>query len=284
MLGVMLVTCATAFAWFARMQIKNATREKISLANRSMAQVLTREIMKGMKANPFKYDSPLLDWFKPFFFPAGDLGIWVVQIFPLDDKIPLRNLFLPDGSTLRNELRNTWEDMWGKLARREFTYLVLDFLDKDTRPRMGGAERETHINRAPLDISELLILEEMTPEILYGTSEKLGVADYCTLWSAGRINLNVAPVHVMEILPGLDRPMAEKIDGYRRQNALTGTDDLRKIPGFTPKSQALLAGIADFTSRYFMIKIEVLEDSGGGTSFSVIFDKKDEMIVRWEEI
>jgi hypothetical protein len=285
MLGAMLITCATAFAWFTRMQIKNATREKISLANRSMAQVLAQAIVKGMKANTMiKYDSPLLEWFKPFFFPADDLGTWVVQVVPLDDKIPLRNLFLPDGTTLRNELRNTWEDMWGKLEHRELTQIVLDFLDKDVRPRMGGAERETHLNRAPLDMSELLIFEEMTPEILYGTPERNGLADYCTLWSAGKINLNVAPVHVMEILPGMDRPLAEKIEDHRRKKALTGMSDLREIPGFPQRSQAALTNIVDFASRFFMIKIEMLEDNGGGTSFSVVFDKTSGTVVRWEEI
>ena len=284
-LGATLVTCATAFAWFARMQIKNATREKITLANRSMAQVLTKAIVKGMKENTvIKYDSPLLDWFKPFFFPAGDLGTWVVQVVPLDDKIPLRNLFLPDGTTLRNELLKTWEDMWGKLERRDIAYTVLDFLDKDTKPRMGGTERETYINRAPLDISELLILEEITPEILYGTPEKPGVDNYCTLWCDGKINVNVAPVGVLEILPGLDRSLAEKMDDFRRQKPFTSMSDLREIPGFPSRSQAALTNIVGFSSRYFMIKIEMLEDNGGGTSFSVVFDKTAGTVVRWEEI
>ena len=283
MMGAMLITCATAFVWFARMQIKTASRERISLTNRSMAQVLTRAIMKGIKANKLKYDSPLQDWYKPFSFPAGDLGDWVVQVVPLDDKIPLRNLFLPDGSTLRNELRNTWEDMWGKLEHRELTYIVLDFLDKDTRPRMGGAERQTHINRAPIDISELLVLEELTPEILYGADGKLGLADYCTLWSNGKINLNVVPAHVLEILPGMDRSLAEKIVDYRGKQALTGMNDLSKIHGFPPKARTALMNIADFGSRYFMVKIEMLEEDGGGTSFSVVFDKTSGTTVRWEE-
>jgi hypothetical protein len=297
LLGAVFITCATAFAWFARMQVKNAVREKASLANRSMAQVLTAAIVKGMKANTFvNYDSPLLEWFKPFFLPADDLGAWVVQVVPLDDKIRIRNLFLPDGSTLRNELRKTWEDMWAKLERRELTYIVLDFLDKDTKPRMGGAEREGHVNRGLLDLSELLVLEEMTPDVLYGTggagsagntggTEKgRGLADYCTLWSGGKVNLNVAPLHVMEILPGMDSQLAEKVDDYRRKTPLTGIDDLVKIPGFPHKSQGALMNIASFNSRYFMIKIEMLEDSGGGTSFSVVFDKTAGKVVRWEEI
>ena len=149
---------------------------------------------------------------------------------------------------------------------------------------MGGMQRETHINRPPLDISELLILEEITPEILFGTTEIRGVADYCTLWSEGKINLNVAPVHVMEILPGMDRLLAEKIEDYRERFPLTEMNDLSRIPGFPPRTRAALMNVIGFASRYFMIKIEALEEGGGVTSFSVVFDNAAGEIVRWEEI
>jgi type II secretory pathway component PulK len=284
LLGVVFISCAVSFAWFARLQIKNVLREKVSLANRSMTQVLTLSVISGIKSNTIvKYDSPLLEWFKPFFFPAGDLGMWVVQIVPLDDKIPIRNLFLPDNNTLRNELRKPWEDMWLKLGTHNLVYRVLDFIDKDSKPRMGGAEHESYINRALLDLSELLILEEMTPEILYGSAGTPGVADYCTLWSGGKINLNVAPVQVMEILPGLDKSLAEKIADYREREPLKRTADLRNIPGFPARTVTSLMNLADFSSRYFMIKIELLEDTGGGSSFNIVFDKTAGKVVRWEE-
>ena len=285
MLGVVFISCATAFAWFTRLQIKSVLRERLSLENRSMAQVLTVSIISGMKSNTMvDYDSPRLAWFKPFFFPAADLGTWVVQVVPLDDKIPIRNIFLPDNNTLRNELKSTWEDLWEKLKKRDMPNLVLDFMDKNEKARVGGAERESHIDRYPLDMSEFLLLEEMTPEILYGKGESPGFADYCTLWSGGKINLNVAPVHVMEILPGLDRSLAEKIADARQSEALKDTGDLRRIPGFPPKSVTALMNLADYKSRYFAIHIELLEDSGGGTGFNIIFDKTAGQIVRWEEI
>ncbi|MDR1376863.1 MAG: general secretion pathway protein GspK [Synergistaceae bacterium] len=284
LLGVVFISCAVSFAWFARLQIKNMMREKVSLSNRSMAQVLTLSVIAGIKSNNIvKYDSPLLEWFKPFFFPAGDLGMWVVQLVPLDDKLPIRNLFLPDNNTLRNELRKPWEDMWEKLATHNLVYRVLDFTDKDAKPRMGGAEHESYVNRALLDLSELLILEEMTPELLYGSPGTPGVADYCTLWSGGKINLNVAPVQVLEILPGLDRSLAEKIVDYREREPLRRTADLRNIPGFPARTVSNLMNLADFSSRYFTIKIELLEDTGGGSSFNIVFDKTAGKVVRWEE-
>jgi hypothetical protein len=282
-MGVVLISCATAFAWFTRLQIKSALREKVSLENRSMARILTRSIILGIRANTaLDYDSPLLPWFKPFFIPVGET-MWVVQVVPLNDKIPIRSVFLPDGNTLRNELRGVLENLWEKLEKRDMNVPLLDFIDKDAKPRMGGTERETHINRYPVDMSEFLLLEGMTPELLYGTPEKSGMADYCTLWSDGKINLNVAPVRVMEILPGLDRFLAEKIVESREREPLKETADLRDIPGFPPRVVTTLTNLADFRSQYFMIKIEMLEDLGGGTSFNIIFDKNAGQVVRWEE-
>jgi hypothetical protein len=284
MLGVVLISCATAFAWFTRMQIKNVLREKTSLENRSMAQVLALSIISGIKSNTlFSYDSPLLPWFKPFFMPVEET-LWVVQVVPLNDKIPIRSVFLPDGNTLRNELRRVWENLWEKLEKREMNVLVLDFMDKDAKPRMGGAERENHLNRYPVDISEFLLLEGITPELLYGTREESGMADYCTLWSDGKINLNVAPAHVMEILPGLDKTLAEKIVEFREREPLKKIADLRGIPGFPSRVVTTLTNLVDFRSQYFMIQIEMLEDLGGGTSFNIIFDKNAGQVVRWEEM
>ena len=39
MLGVLLISCASAFAWFVRLQVRSALRERVALTNRSMAQV-----------------------------------------------------------------------------------------------------------------------------------------------------------------------------------------------------------------------------------------------------
>ncbi|MDR1732792.1 MAG: general secretion pathway protein GspK [Synergistaceae bacterium] len=289
LLGVIFISCATAFAWFTRLQIKSALREKISLENRSMARVLTGAIISGLKSNTLtNYDSPRLAWFKPFLFPADNLGLWAVQITPLDDRIPVRNLFLPDGNTLRNELRKTWEDLWVKLGKREMIYATLDFLDRDKKPRMGGAEKDHYINRQVLDLSEFLLIETMTPALLYGEGSgkerKPGLADYCTLWSGGKINLNVAPREVLAILPGLDDSMAQKIVDYREETSLKGTSDLRNVPGLPPKSVTALMNLADFKSRYFSIQIELLEETGGGTNFNVVIDKTAGKVVRWEEI
>ena len=289
MLGVLLISCATAFTWFVRMQVRTIGRERINISSRSMAHVLTNSVMSMLYeiSQHFNYDSPLQRWYKPFVLPLGDeLGIWVVQITPLDDKIPLRSLFLPDGNTLRREFSDVWESMWDKLHHRECEMLVLDFLDRNARARVGSKEENYFINRGPFDMSELLMLSRDIPSgVIYGSGNNMGLSDYCTIYSEGRINLNVAPLHVMELLPGLDTGLASRIEQVRKEEPLEALEDVQKIPGASGRTASLLTNIAAFHSRYFMLNIQSLNGSGeGGTSFNIIFDRTTRQIVRWEEI
>jgi len=291
MLGVMLISCATAFAWFVRMQIRSVGQERDGLTKRSMASVLANSIMNVLSniASEFNYDSPTQRWFQPFIVPIEGLGIWVMTVTPLDDKIPIRNLFLPDGNTLRHEFEGPIQKMLDEIGYRNIELPLLDFLDRNNRPRVGGVERDDFINRGPYDISELLILKpEINSEILYGNgSDLLGIADYCTVFSEGKINLNVAPVHVMELLPGLDeRGLAERIAQVRLEEPIKDFKDVQNLPGASPRTATLLTNLVGFKSKYFEIKIQSLLDDGseGGTLFNIIFDRATKQIVRWEEL
>ncbi len=284
MLGTLLISCATAFSWFVRLQVLSIYSERGIISSRSMAQVITEVISKVLYevAGRSSSDNFTQEWFKPFVIPLIDeeLGIWVIQVIPLDDKIPLRNLFLPDGNTLRRELNDIWDNLWEKLEHRELNNLMLDFLDRNKRPRVGGAERDNFINRGPYDMSELLILsEDVTPEIL---SE---INKYCTIWSEGRINLNVAPLEVLELLPGLDNGLAERLIRHREENPIEKLSDVQTVPGASSKTSIQLTNIAGFKSRYFEIKIQCIDTEGSsGRTYSIIFDRTGKQIVNWEEI
>ena len=278
MLGVLLISCASAFAWFVRLQVRSALRERVALTNRSMAQVLTASVIGAVSklSKETDADSPLQEWYKPFLLPADNMGLWAVRVLPLDDKIPVRSLFLPDKNTVRGEMKRPWEDLWQKMGRRELAVVALDFMDANDKARVGGAERGSFINRPPLDISEFLLLEEVTPELLGGVPGRPGLADFCTVWSGGKVNL--------ELLPGLDGGLAGRVVEYRRRNVIRSLNDLQKIPGFSPKVSTMLTNVAGCKSRYFSLHIEFLEESAGGTAFDIVFDRSDERIVRWEEL
>ncbi|MBQ8692553.1 MAG: hypothetical protein IJ520_05340 [Synergistaceae bacterium] len=126
MLCTLLISCATAFTWFVRLQVRSVLRERVSLTNRSMAEVLADAVINAIArySERTKGDSPVQPVYKPFVLPVDDLGLWVLMVTPLDDKLPIRNLFLPDGNTERGELKKPWEDMWDALRHRELINIV----------------------------------------------------------------------------------------------------------------------------------------------------------------
>lgn len=288
MLGVLLISCATVFSWFVRMQVRGVFRELDGLSRRTMAGVLANSLMlllteAGKNMNS---DSPIHRIYKPFILNVPDMGIWVIQVTPLDDKIPMRNLFLPDGNTLRREFSEVWRGMWDKLKHRELEMLTLDFMDKNIRPRVGSREEKYYVNRGLYDISELLILSnDINADIIYGSGGEMGLSDYCTVYSDGRINLNVAPLHVMELLPGLEMGgFAQSIEEYRKENALEKIQDLQKIPGLSARTSTRLMNLVSFKSRYFNIKLEYMNDNEETASYTIIFDRTGKKIVRWDEV
>ena len=284
-----LISCATAFTWFVRGQAKSVGGGRRTIEVRSMAETLTKSVIAAvsMLSEHSECDSPYQKWYQPIILPFGSdaesLGIWVAQATPLDDKIPLRAMFLPDGNTLRREMSDVWEKMWENLGHRELEQIVLDLMDRNNKPRVGSTEQDWYINRPPYDMSELLILStDISPALLNA------IEGYCTVYSDGRINLNTAPVNVMELLPGLDTGgLAQRLAQMRQEEPLSSLSDVQSIPGASPKTSTQLTNIAAFKSRYFLLKIDSLESlsgsSEGGTSFRIIFDVTTKSIVRWEE-
>ena len=61
MLGVLLISCATSFSWFVRMQVRGMRRETISLSKRTLASVLANSVMSLLSeaSSHTNYDSPV---------------------------------------------------------------------------------------------------------------------------------------------------------------------------------------------------------------------------------
>ena len=286
LLCVMLVACSTAYAWFVRIQIKTVTQEKSTLQARSIAFLLSLEVMKGLKFDTNNFDSPREPWFQPMLIPLSNYGFANVVIKPLDNKIPLQHLFLPDGTTLRGELSDVWDKMWLELeVRTSLPAIVLDFIDKDTLPRLGGRDGPGNLNRNLLDISELLAIPEITPELLYGKQPKLGIADYCTMWSDVKININTAEPQVIALLRGMNRHFVEEIIKLRDKKDIASFDDLREIPGFPGTFAAVNQNLIGFTSEFYSLRIELMDENWSSSRyFDIVLRKSDGRILRWEEM
>ena len=283
LVSTVLLSCATAFSLFVKSQVKNISQIRETFEKKTFASLLARSVINVFSelSSNFNSDNPTQKWLQPLVIELNDdLGLCVVQIIPLDDKIPVNNLFLPDGNTLRREFSQVLYDMWEKLEHTELLPLMLDFLDKNNKPRNGSIENDYFLNRSVLDISEFLILsQDFTPEILKELS------DYCTVYSDGRINMNFAPQKVLELLPGLNEDLAARIIQERTDHALEPLRDIQSMPGASPRTSIQLTNLVTFKSRYFNLKISFVDKNFQSSfySFSIIFDRNSRKILKWEE-
>ena len=286
LLCVMLVSSATAYAWFARIQIKTVFQNKSALQARGIAHLITLEVMKGLKLDTNNFDSFQEPWFKPMLIPLKDYGIANVALRPLDNKIPLQHIFLPDGTTLRNELKDIWDKMWLELGERSsLPVIVLDFIDEDTVPRLTGRDGPDNLNRNLYDISELLAIKEMTPEILYGAPPKLGLTDYCTMWSDAKININTIEPHVLLLFRNMTQHLVDEIIKSRAEKEITSFEDLRRIPSFPAGTIPAWMNLIGFTSSYYNLRIELMDENWNSSRyFDIVLLKSDGSILRWEEM
>jgi general secretion pathway protein K len=131
---------------------------------------------------------------------------------------------------------------------------ILDWIDPDDQTHPEGAETQFYqglnppyvAKNGPIDdISELLLIRGVTPEIYYGgvltnyqpnfvsrqrnpfgqsanaaTTIAAGLTNLFTPLSDGKVNINTASAEVLQLIPGIDSIVAEQIVGGR-----SGEDD-----------------------------------------------------------
>jgi general secretion pathway protein K len=193
---------------------------------------------------------------------------------------------------------------------------ILDWIDPDDQPHVEGAETEYYqsleppyaAKNGPLDdISELLLIKGMTPEIYYGVSATnyqpsyysqqrnrfgqqaaalptatVGMADLFTTLSDGKININTASAEVLQLLPGVDPMIAEAIVNGRAGEAditapgmvgpYRSVGDLQRLTEL-PRGGPLINTLNQFCdtrSRTFQVQVDA--DVGGykRTFFAVL--------------
>jgi general secretion pathway protein K len=177
----------------------------------------------------------------------------------------------------------------------------LDWVDPDNQKRQQGAESDfyAHLNpAAPYvaknglmdDVSELLLLKGMTPEIYYGPKRtgvsagrmglpanatpqlggnlSAGLVDlFTTISTAGLgVNVNTASKEVLQILPGMDASLAQNIvdtragpdhaDGTEDDIPFEQRGDISSVPGMTPEVMQLLTPYLVLQSSIFQVIVE----------------------------
>ena len=284
----MLLTTATAFAWFARTEMKRAEMNRFILQTRSAAEIACSLIGAKIAADKNGYDSVR----EPLYSAASvnlELGDFKVSaaIRPLDDKIPISGIFLPDGVTVRKEYEEGWKNVWEYLKREELGTIVLDFMDKDDKQKLGGSERQDNIDRLISDLSELKQLPEADDGLIWGTAKIPGGFDrYFTVYGREKINLNVANPEVIAILDdGIDLAQAKSLAAARIVSPIKSLNDLKKLPGFPEAVVTKLANIFGFESTYFRVNMTVSTEAGRERNYRIILQRSGSSckIVRWEE-
>jgi type II secretory pathway component PulK len=174
---------------------------------------------------------------------------------------------------------------------------IEDWRDPNQDQRINGAETDFYLRQEPPyiakdgqfdDISELLLVRGVTQELYWGsrgspattpigpTSGRgqpapfvpmVGLVDLFTTFGAPRVNVNTASAEVLQLLPGMDRNLAEGVvnmragpdgvDGTGDDTPLHNVGELINVPGLPPQQVDLLRRVCDVRSLNFEVRVDV---------------------------
>ena len=177
---------------------------------------------------------------------------------------------------------------------------ILDWIDPDDNVHIGGTESEHYQSLDPPyyaknkpidDLSELLLIKGITPEIYWGgistnhpraaffqnqpgfashnfefAAYPAGFVDLFTPLSTGRLNINTASFTALQMIPFVDENVAAEIirlrsgldgvDGTEDDTPFRNAGELINVPGISRQAVAQLQRICDVRSRTFEVQVD----------------------------
>jgi len=147
---------------------------------------------------------------------------------------------------------------------------IIDYIDADTKGEFEARAKNDKL----FNLEELLRIEGITPEIVYGgvlpDGERKGLREFLTIWpktaagaaAPGTVNINTAPVEVLWSLSDLmTQGVAEAIVAYRAQPGADGKpqefskpDDLKRVQGMNDGIYSSLQGQIAVKSSTFEVR------------------------------
>lgn len=149
---------------------------------------------------------------------------------------------------------------------------IIDYIDADTRGEFEAGAKNDRLD----NLEELLSIQGLTPEIVYGGQvageDRKGLREFLTVWPRtspadgavppGTVNVNTASSEVLQSLSDLVTPgVAEAIVAYRTQPGSDGqpgrfnsAEELKKVQGMSDGIFASLAGQIAVKSSTFEIR------------------------------
>ncbi|MCL5098486.1 MAG: type II secretion system protein GspK [Candidatus Omnitrophica bacterium] len=181
---------------------------------------------------------------------------------------------------------------------------ILDWRDPDDDPHLSGTESDYYLGLDPPyyakngpidDLSELLMIRGITPEIYYGQGDQAiassrqtvtaanrifgqnaqpvcsgGLADLFTPISTGLVNINTASSAVLQLIPGIDANTAAGIIQARAgPDGVEGNDDdtpfrnvgeLINVPGINPQLVGQIGRFFTVRSATFEVQVDAQID------------------------
>lgn len=229
-------------------------------------------------------------------------GVFSIKIVDLERKININTINQGNIYILQQALRMVGVD---PVDSTPITDSFLDWVDPNDNAHLGGAESGDYLSdpnpgyppyiakNGPIDdLSELLLIRGITPEMYWGpagrdgrrttsqavsdglsfpgvsagTDTSAGLVDLFTSTSSGRININTAPAQVLQLIPGIDPVLAQGIVTARAGwDGAEGTDDdvpfraageLINVPGMVPQLVQQIQGLFNTRSLTFEVQIE----------------------------
>ncbi|TKB28298.1 general secretion pathway protein GspK [Desulfopila sp. IMCC35006] len=213
-------------------------------------------------------------------FPSGSLQ---VQIVDLTGLLQINSLVQKKDETTgaagssnsESEIRQLFLNLLlsgafpieDETEARSILDAVVDWIDADDKESDLGAENSYYQSLAqpysarngPIQyIEELLLIKGITPELLFGSGEYKGLADYVTVYgNDGQVNINTAPLAVIKSFDSLiSDELLEKFDTYRKspehKESLEKPNWYKEVDGW-PGDIVLEAKLLTTTSSYFQI-------------------------------
>jgi len=219
---------------FGRDSVRGSLLAEAGLA---AARIALRETAKD-----FQYETLDQVWSRPV--PPIELGEGTILVTVEDEerKINLNRLVLPNGNAPDEQRLAVFRKLLANLdIDPSLADAVVDWLDNDDTPRVGGAESAYYLSlpyayRAKNDLfdtlDELRLVRGMTPERF----EK--IRPFATIYSSGKVNINTAPKEVLMALSAgqdaadagdIDAAAAEQIIEYRKGNPFRAAGDIGNV-------------------------------------------------------
>lgn len=249
----LLVVVVLQFGQSMQLNLTASTRSQQRLVLESMAHSGIDIGIAALRVDAAlsEHDSLLDNWAvlgeNPLPLPFGQVNV-ALDVVDLSGRLPINRLvpFAEEGQNSGTNVSGLTPEMTREMLSRlllsgafelenelqalEIIDSIVDWIDANDGELPYGAETSYYQSlenpyRAKNGyiefIDELLLIKGITPEILYGTDETTGLAEYITVHNRedGRININTAPL-----------PVLMSIDDRINEEDVAALDEFRTAP------------------------------------------------------